>query len=68
MDNDNDDAEEETMMIVKDKAVLADDWDDRDELANDEEDGKDDEGGEVRKVKIIYCSRTHSQVAQMVAS
>ena len=25
-------------------------------------------GGKVQKVKIIYCSRTHSQVAQMVSS
>ena len=31
--------------------------------------GEEDEEKEVvRKVKIIYCSRTHSQVAQMVAS
>jgi hypothetical protein len=37
---------------------------------NGGEGGRDDEGGvaDVRKVKIIYCSRTHSQVAQMVAS
>ena len=25
-------------------------------------------GGKPDRVKIIYCSRTHSQVAQMVAS
>ena len=49
MDNDNDDAEEETMIIVKDKAVLADDWDDRDELANDEEDGKDGVNGKRKR-------------------
>ena len=32
-----------------------------------EEDGNE-ESGKAPKVKIIYCSRTHSQVAQMVAS
>jgi hypothetical protein len=33
---------------------------------DDDEEAKEVEV--VRKVKIIYCSRTHSQVAQMVAS
>jgi hypothetical protein len=36
--------------------------------ANGRDDGEDGGIAEVRKVKIIYCSRTHSQVAQMVAS
>lgn len=31
-------------------------------------DDDEEEAEVVRKVKIIYCSRTHSQVAQMVAS
>ncbi|KAL7540832.1 hypothetical protein ACHAXR_010746 [Thalassiosira sp. AJA248-18] len=34
----------------------------------DDSEDEGNEGGGVQKVKIIYCSRTHSQVAQMVAS
>jgi hypothetical protein len=41
-DNDNDEGDE-----AKDKAV--DDWDDRDELANDDEDGKDGGGGKRKR-------------------
>ena len=41
---------------------------DSDSTAMNSEGGGDNESGEVKKVKIIYCSRTHSQVAQMVAS
>jgi hypothetical protein len=37
-------------------------------IRQDGEESGEGGGGSAKKVKIIYCSRTHSQVAQMVAS